>query len=54
MITKNDEILITNEALRLKEKMNYKCENGVLTKNNANYYLTVEDAINAINLRNRG
>ena len=47
--TKNDEILITNEELRLKEKMKYDCDNGVLTKNNANYYRTLEDAIKAVN-----
>ena len=48
--TKNNEILITNEDLRLKEKMKYDCENEVLTKNNVHYYRTLEDAINAINL----
>lgn len=48
--TNNDEILITNEDLRLKEKIKYKYENDVLTMNNTNYYRTLEDAINAINM----
>ena len=47
--TNDDEIMITNEELDIKREIKYKCENGVLTLNNTNYFRTMDEAINAIN-----